>query len=74
MIQLQINRGEVEVHVGKQEVHVLMAELATGAVTTLDSIAYQLSIAYGIQVSPEVLLDDFIEMLKGARNGRMCGR
>ncbi len=62
MIQLQINRGEVEVHVGKQEVRVLMAELATGAVTTLDSIAY------GIQVSPEVLLDDFIEMLKGARN------
>ena len=68
MIELKINRGEVEIHLGEQEVHRLMAELATGAIVTLESIAYNISIAHDMQVSPEVLLDEFIEMLEDVRN------
>lgn len=68
MIELKINRGEVEIHLGEQEVHHLMAELATGAVTTLESIAYRLSIAHDVQVSPEVLLEAFVGILEEARN------
>lgn len=69
MIKLQqINRGEAEVHVGKQEVRVLLAELATGAVATLHSIATHISAANNVQVSQEVLLDVLIGMLQDARN------
>lgn len=68
MIRLQINRGEAEVHVGKQEVRVLLAELSVGAVATLHSIATHVSAANNVQVSQEVLLDVFIGMLQDARN------
>lgn len=68
MIELKINRGEVEIHLGKQEVHHLIAELANGAIAALDSIAYNISTAHDMQVSPEILLDEFIEILKDARN------